>query len=361
MKISCSTTLVADLIATCYTKARALRRTSFLLFGLCIFLLGCSDTVSVLPHVKVAGQTMGTQYHVTLVAETDADALKAAFDKRLAEINKVMSTYDPESELMQINRAPVAQPLPISDDLAAVLALSLQIYSQTAGGFDVTVGPLVNRWGFGPVEAKGKPDEAEVATLLASVGSDALTLEQADSGWQLVKHKPVFIDLSAIAKGWAVDELAGMLVARGYQDFLVEIGGELRVSGKNARGANWSIAVERPSLAQGGVQAAIGVSNLAVATSGSYRNYQMYNGVQYSHTIDPSTGQPVTHNMVSITVLADTCAEADALATGFNVMGPEAALAEAEARGLAVFILVDEGGEIRELSSSHFLPYLSQH
>lgn len=360
MRISCLTTLVVDLISVFVTRARALRRTSFLLFGLCVFLLACSERELVRPHVKIAGQTMGTQYHVTVIGAADADALKTSLDTRLVQINKIMSTYDPESELMQVNAAPVSQALPVSGELAEVVALSLQIHQQTAGGFDVTVGPLVNRWGFGPVEAQGKPSDAEIAALLETVGSDALALQRTDAGWLLSKNRPVFIDLSAIAKGWAVDQLAELLLARGYSDFLVEIGGELRVAGTNPRSKPWAIAVERPSLAQGGVQEAIALSNLSVATSGSYRNYQMYNGVQYSHTINPESGLPVTHNMVSITVLAETCAEADALATGFNVLGPTAALTMAEERNLAVFILVDDDGKIRELASSRFLPYLTQ-
>ena len=356
--ILCSMISVVNLLPFCNIKARALRRTSFLFFCVVIFsLLSC--TPDSLTQVKITGSTMGTSYHVTVVAEgIDADNLKRQIDALLVKTNQQMSTYDPDSELMMFNRAPIGRPFELSAELAFVLSESQRINVATEGAFDVTVGPLVNRWGFGPEQERPIPDASELAELMQNVGAKWLKI--SEDGRQAVRQRDIFVDLSAIAKGFGVDQVAELLRSSGYENYLVEIGGELRVQGFNALGAPWRVAIERPSLAPGSIQAAINLVDQAVATSGSYRNFRDVDGRRYSHTIDPVSGAPVVHNLVSVTVLADTCAEADALATGFSVLGPEASLDYAEQQGLAIFVLFEVDGRVQERWSSAFNHYLSK-
>lgn len=349
-------TLVVNLSLLRNVKARALRRASFLFLSALAFLLvACSSGQQ--PHVKVAGATMGTTYHVTVVAkDVDSKKLKDQIDSLLLDVNRQMSTYDPDSELMQLNRSAVGQPFNLSAELAFVLAESQRINADTNGAFDVTVGPLVNRWGFGPDAELPPPNSDEILALKERVGSQWLTL--SDDSRQAIRKRDIFVDLSAIAKGFGVDQLANMLIDSGYQNFLVEIGGELRVRGLNASGEPWRVAIERPNLAPGTVQASVGISDMSVATSGSYRNFREIDGKRFSHTIDPVTGSPVDHNMVSVTVLASNCAEADALATAFSVMGPEASIDYAESNQLPIFILIMENGMLLEKWSSAFSKFL---
>ena len=306
---------------------------------------------------KLSGPTMGTRYHVTVVKvpEDVAQAeLQSSIDAELAAVNQEMSTYIPDSELMRFNRAPVGQPVEVSQHLAEVIAQALSIYRRSDGAFDVTVGPLVNLWGFGPnPEPETVPDDAEIAKLQQVLGSDALALE----GRALTKSRDVAIDLSAIAKGHGVDRVAELLEAKGIRNYLVEVGGELRTAGVNPQGQPWRIGIERPTAGQV-VQKPIQVSGKAVATSGDYRNYYERDGKRYAHSIDPRTGRPVEHKLASVTVIADNCAEADGLATALNVMGADAALKLAEKEGLAVFLLVKADNGFEERYSAAFGPYL---
>jgi len=311
---------------------------------------------------KLTGPTMGTSYHITVVdvsaggtrGELTRGELKGLVDAELAAVNQEMSTYIPDSELMRFNRAAVGEEVTVSPHLAEVVARALDIYRQSDGAFDVTVGPLVNLWGFGPSpEPETIPSDDEIAALRAVLGSDALNLQ----GAILSKKRPVEIDLSAIAKGHGVDRVAELLEAKGIENYLVEVGGELRTAGVNPQGKPWRIGVERPSGGQV-VQKPIAVSGKAVATSGDYRNYYERDGKRYAHTIDPRSGRPVEHRLASVTVIAETCAEADGYATALNVIGADAALKLAEEQNLAVFLLVKTDSGFEERSSSAFLPYL---
>ncbi|WOX05488.1 FAD:protein FMN transferase [Microbulbifer pacificus] len=300
---------------------------------------------------------MGTAYHITVVdvpsALRKAD-LQSAIDAELAAVNQEMSTYIPDSELMRFNAAPVGEVVEISQHLADVIARSLQIYQHSGGAFDVTVGPLVNLWGFGPLPEPEKiPADEAIAELLQVIGSDALVLD----GNRLSKTRSVQIDLSAIAKGHGVDRIADLLEGKGITNYLVEVGGELRTAGVNPQGAIWRVGIERPSAGQV-VQKPIQVSGKGIATSGDYRNYYERDGKRYVHTMDPRTGRPVEHRLASVTVIADTCAEADGYATALNVMGADAALKLAEEQQLAVFLLVKTDSGFEERASTAFKPYL---
>ena len=210
---------------------------------------------------------------------------------------------------------------------------------------------------FGPGERSGEPPAKEaIEALKARLGYHQLQLDLFDN--KLLKREPVSLDLSAIGKGYAVDELAKLLDMAGYQDYMVEIGGEIRTRGKSSRGGPWLIAIEKPGQGIGVVQQVLSLVNVAVATSGDYRNYFEKDGKRYSHTIDPRTGYPITHNLASVTVIAETAAFADAMATALTVMGPEEGLALAKSQDMAVYMLLKtEGGFAVEYTPA-FKPYL---
>lgn len=326
-------------------------------FFVCAFIVigGCSFDPKTL---ELSGQTMGTSYNVLVVRPGSRDAaLDSDVQSLLAEINRQMSTYRQDSELSEINRAKLDTWLPVSPQLFEVLVLSQSINGQSGGAFDITVGPLVNLWGFGPEQTTGElPGLALIEEALATAGADAFELD-TDS-LAIKKLKPAFIDLSAVAKGYGADKLAELLRARGYRNYMVEIGGELRVSGKNARGQLWRLAIEKPVPIPGEVFQAISVTDAGVATSGDYRNYFEIEGSRYSHTIDPLTGSPVKHNLVSVTVVASSSAAADAWATALNVLGGCKGLALAEQLQLAAYFITEKDGELVAQYSQAFSPYL---
>ncbi|WKD48187.1 FAD:protein FMN transferase [Microbulbifer spongiae] len=305
---------------------------------------------------------MGTSYHITMVdipRGADRAKLQALIDSELHQVNQVMSTYIDNSELMRFNRSPVGQAIPVSKPLADVVEMSLDIYRRSDGAFEVTVGPLVNLWGFGPQPEPEKiPSETDIARLQQIVGSDALKMTREPD--TLTRERPVEIDLSAIAKGYGVDRIALLLEQRGIRNYLVEIGGELRTLGKNPKGRIWRIGIEAPDSIGQIVQQSIGVSGKGVATSGDYRNYYERGGVRYAHSIDPRTGRPLQHRLASVTVVADSCAEADGLATALNVLGVEAGMALAERENLAVFMLVKTDKGFEQRYSAAFAPYLEK-
>ncbi|SDK22415.1 thiamine biosynthesis lipoprotein [Microbulbifer yueqingensis] len=321
------------------------------------FLTGCGpDTES----WKLSGPTMGTRYHITVVAppaEVAKESLQELIEQELEAVNREMSTYIPDSELMRFNAGPIGEPVAISEPLADVVGLSIDINERSGGAFDITVGPLVNLWGFGPTpEPEKVPGQEEIDRLLGLVGSDALELERNPP--RLTRTRDVQLDLSAIAKGHGVDRVAQLLEEQGIENYLVEIGGELRTLGHNPGGDEWRIGIESPTRAGQVVHKPVRVSGRAVATSGDYRNYYERDGVRYSHSIDPRTGRPLQHRLASVTVIADICAEADGLATALNVMGADAGLKLAEREGLAVFMLVKTDNGFEERFSSAFTPYL---
>ena len=312
---------------------------------------------------QLSGHTMGTTYSVKYRAGPDTppqEALQADVDALLAGINRTMSTYDPDSELSRFNRADTTDWVPASAALLAVLKAALEIGAQSEGAFDVTVGPLVNLWGFGPEFHPDRiPAVADIAAARARGGHDKLTLRDAPPA--LRKQRPdVFVDLSGIAKGYGVDRVAEQLAAHGIEHYMVEIGGDARVRGVNAQGAPWRIAVEKPLPGERSVQTVLALSNIALATSGDYRNFFEIGGRRYSHTIDPATGWPVDNRLVSVTVLADTSLRADAWATALQVLGPERGMAVAERLGLPVLFIIARDGNFEERVSRAFHLYRKQ-
>ncbi|SFU71760.1 FAD:protein FMN transferase [Xenorhabdus koppenhoeferi] len=310
------------------------------------------------------GQTMGTYYSVKYVADSSVPApenLQKEIDRLLEEVNDQMSTYRPNSELSRFNQSrEVNKPFPVSAATAKVVKEAIRINKLTEGALDVTVGPLVNLWGFGPEGRITKaPTDEELATRRVWTGIEHLSIE----GNNLIKAIPeLYVDLSSIAKGYGVDAVAEYLESQSIKNYMVDIGGEVRTSGNNGKGNPWRIAIEKPSdtgIAQS-AQEIIEPGNMSVATSGDYRNYFEQNGVRYSHTINPKTGRPITHNLVSITVIAPTCMSADGFSTGLDVLGPEKGMELAEKLNIPVFMIVKTKEGFEERYSTAFKSYLQK-
>lgn len=317
------------------------------------------DTGSAADSITLSGKTMGTTYHITFIRGDEAkikpDKLHQAVETRLHEINQYMSTYIADSEISRINKAPADTSIKISPETAHVLAAAQQVSAATKGAFDISVGNLVNLWGFGPeIKLYAMPDETKIKDILTQSGYQRLELDPALL--QVRKHSDtLYLDLSGIAKGYAVDEIAALLTHHGYPNHLVEIGGEIRTGGEKGAGNPWNIGIERPRAQEHSMQRIIHTSSsISMATSGDYRNYFEHEGKRYSHTIDPKTGHPIKHNLAAISVLHTSCMLADAYATAFMVMGPQRTMDFATEHNIAVYMLVKEGDNFTALSSPAF-------
>ena len=331
------------------------RSTKWILLSLSLILIvGCGARPEI---IELKGTKMGTSYRITVVADQLAPVdLHQQIDDLLSTVDNSMSTYKPESELSRFNRLPVGQQMQISPDFARVLQISRDIWQRSDGAFDPTIGPIVDLWGFGPTPSDNTaPTPQQVSTALENTGFQHIVLVEQ----QLSKNHPIQLDLSAVAKGYAVDLVADLLEMLALPDYLVEVGGEIRVSGLNPDGEPWRIAIEQPSL-MSSVNRIISVADRAIATSGDYRNYFEQQGTRYSHILDPRTGVPIQHNLASVTVMATSCAEADAWATAFLVMGPEQSLALAEKWAIPIYLLVGRGDTFEDMKSTQFAPYMQQ-
>lgn len=308
-----------------------------------------------LPVVHLHGDTMGTTYNVKYVVKEKQQAvegLQSKIDTRLQRINALMSTYDPESELSRFNQNRFTKPFAVSAETRKVVTEALRLSQLSEGALDITVGPLVNLWGFGPNKRPEKvPSDEQIAQVSEYVGAQKLRV--TEQGLQKT-HPQVYVDLSTIAKGYGVDEIAAILEKHDIHDYLVEIGGEMRVKGQRGDGSGWLIAIEKPVSSERAVQKILSVGTNAIATSGDYRNYYEQDGVRYSHLIDPRTGKPITHNLVAVTVVDPSSMTADGLATALNVMGWDAAKALAEEQDLAVLLIRHHDGEFEEYLSAAF-------
>ena len=290
--------------------------------------------------IRNEGAVFGTFYHLTYRSNTN---WQAAIDSVLAEVDHSLSPFNKKSIITAINENTSMQ---TDERFRHVFTLAHQVYEATGGAFDITVAPLVNAWGFGFREGH-TPDSLQIDSLRQFVGFDKVHL-QSDS---IVKSDPrVLLDCSAIAKGYGVDAVAQFLESRDVLDYMVEIGGEIRTGGVNPQGAAWHIGVNKPvddSLSvNSDIQQILEVGNTAIATSGNYRNFRTENGEKIAHTIDPRTGYPVQHSILSATVLAPDCATADAYATAFMVLGFDEAkhILEKHPDLQAYFICTDDKG-----------------
>lgn len=329
---------------------RLMARRALLLGGLFALLAGCqggSETLS--------GQTMGTYF--TVQFDSSACSIdQARLERRLVEINKSMSTYDPSSELSVINDA-ITREHEISDDLQTVLEAVVQLHELSVGAFDPTIGPLVDLWGFGAPEQAGIPTPAQQAAVAGRIGMDHISLRRGTL-WKRDSH--VRLDLSAIAKGYAVDALSEILRASGCSDYMVDIGGEIYVSGKSPRDTPWRLGIETPDPEQlGRSQAIVRLTDMAIATSGDYRNFRVVDGQKVDHVFDPRKAKPSTSKVVSATVLHPSTMMADGYATTFMVLTEAEGLALANRLELPVYLMVRESpSAIRVVYNAAMKEYL---
>ena len=316
---------------------------------------------------QLSGYTMGTTWELQIVDMPESpqpDVIAAEVTALLSGLDTgIFSTYAADSELSRFNRHAVAEPFMASAHLLQVLQLAQSVTALTDGAFDATVGPLVNLWGFGPTLGMQDtvPEQARIDEVLENVGSGYLEINPVAS--EIRKTRTIYVDLSGIAKGYAVDQLAAYFDGLGVENYFLEIGGELKIKGTKPGGVNWVPAIEAPIDGESRVYEIFSNrgETIAVAGSGDYRNYFEEGGVRYSHEIDPRTGRPITHNLAAAYVIAQDAATADAMATALMVAGLDAGRELAERENMAVFLIYKTAdGGFADYISSGFARYLVQ-
>lgn len=298
---------------------------------------------------RLRGETMGTTWSAVVIAppRLSVDRLDASILRALDTIVSQMSAWETLSHLSRFNRAEAGSVHDLPVEFFSVLDYALTVAAETNGAYDPAAGALTALWGFGPEGARPRlPDDAEIADARAASSWRRLCLLQSPRS--AVQPGGLVVDLCAVAKGFAVDCLADVVRAHGCTDFLVEIGGELRGEGCKLDGTPWWVAVEPPRACAGIPETLIALHGLAVATSGDHRRYFEHEGRRYGHTIDPRSGLPVRNGVVAVTVVAETCMEADALSTALYVLGEDDGLRFAEQRGIAALYVVDDGSGLRQ-------------
>ena len=318
--------------------------------------------------LEVTGKALGTTWSVKLASSgltPDQDRATAReIALRIGRVDALMSTWQPESQLSQWNASRSTEPVPVAAETLAVFDIARAVSEASGGAFDVTVGPLVQAWGFGSEGRKQPPDPVLLAQLRSRVGYQQLEID-LEAGTLAKRRAELEADLSAVAKGFAVDEVGRGLESLGHASYLVEIGGELRARGTHLDGEPWRVAIETPNPGGRSIHKVVELRELSMATSGDYRNYYEVEGRRISHTIDPRTGAPIEHRLVSVTVLHPEAAWADAWATALNVLGPEAGYELAVAQDLAAYLILrsatgaEDDYEIR--MTPRFEPFLVQH
>ena len=301
---------------------KAILQTLFLLFLIVGTVMIVKQNAS-MPYVKNQGRVFGTYYHATYQAERDMQQL---IEAELMKVDGEFSMFNDSSTVSHINRNEEA---PLSEMFLEVFNLSQSVYDETAGAFDVTVAPLVNAWGFG-FKASEFPSDEIIDSIRSFVGQEGVHVSNRGGHSVIEKNDSrMMLDFSAVAKGYGCDVVARMFRKHGVKNFMIEIGGEIVVSGVNPDKKKWSVGVNKPveDIAQDitEIDTILAITDCAMATSGNYRNFYERDGKRYAHTIDPHTGKPVSHSLLSATVIAPSCAVADAFATAFMVMGDEKA------------------------------------
>ena len=329
------------------------------LLGLVLYFVGSDDIL------QLNGLTMGTSYQVQIVdmpGDIEAEDLAVDISGLLRQLDtEIFSTYASNSELSRFNRHGINIPFVASSAMMEVLLMAQEISALSGGAFDVTVGPLVNLWGFGPDLAvfETVPAQSQIDGERARVGFQFLQISPSTE--EILKTRDIYVDLSAIAKGYAVDQLAEYLDQAGVDNYFLEIGGELKIKGLKPGGESWVPAIEAPVEAVSQVYQIFYSrgDNIAIAGSGDYRNYFEEEGLRYSHEIDPRNGRPVTHELAAAYVIDESTARADALATTYMILGPDAAEDLASRQEQAVyFIYKSDGGGFEDYVSAEFNRYL---
>lgn len=310
----------------------------------------------------IEGKTMGTFYRVSLagVDKSREAALREQIEAQLKEDDHQLSTYKDDSVLSRFNQYQGNVPQPVSAGMADAIVTSMRIGMLTGGAMDITVGPLVNLWGFGPDKQPVKtPTPEQITAARKLTGLQHLKVIQQSDGQYLQKDLPgMYVDLSTVGEGYATDHLARLIEGNGISNYLVSVGGAVVSRGHNAKGNPWQVAIQKPTDKETAVQAIVDLQGMGISTSGSYRNYYELDGKRLSHIIDPATGSPITHKLVSATVIAPTALEADGWDTGLMVLGTHKALALAEKQHLAVYLITKEGDTFKSYMSPQFKAYL---
>lgn len=327
-----------------------------LITGILLFFVFSCNNSRDLTYFKLSGFAQGTSYNITYGVPDSLD-YSESIDSLLRDFDNSMSTYLEGSLISRINRN--EEDL-LDDRFLKVLEVAGEVYKDSDGAFDLTVMPLVNAWGFGPGR-RLEMEQKTIDSLLRFVGMDKIRVEEG----RLVKDRPeISLDVNAIAQGLSVDEVAAFLKSKNISNYMVEIGGEVKTLGLNPKQQIWKIGVDRPEygnyLPGQNLQVILELKDKSLATSGNYRKFYEQNGVKYSHSIDPSTGYPVMHQLLSVTIISDECVVADAYATACMVSGLEKAREIVDSvDGLeAYFIFNDENGEYQTDYSEGFSKYI---
>ncbi len=334
-----------------------------LLFAALILIPGCTSTEApVSNQLVLTGNTMGTTFTIKIVKNNflllgdykkKVEEIEDGINGVLEDINRKMSTWISDSEISLFNKAEGSKWIDISGETAMVLSNALKISKLTAGSFDITVGPLINLWGFGADKKPVRiPSSEDIQKGKEISGYKKLSVRTSPPSAKKGAGE-LNCDLSGIAKGYGVDAVASFLDSKGFYNYLVEIGGEISVRGKSGKGEEWKLGVLSPD-GLNTIKKIITIGDKAMATSGDYHNYFEEEGIRYSHIIDPETGRPITHNLVSVTVIMDNCMEADALATGITVMGPVKGYDFAVKNSIPIYMIIKDGEGYKEIMTPLF-------
>ena len=291
------------------------------------------------PYMEMSGETMNTFYNIRIRTNRENNLLHNAIKEKLKQINQEMSVFELSSEINHINNDTTGAWLELSPEMAEIMHQTYNIYHKSNGAFDPTIAPLIDLWGFGPSYRNQRiPEQAAIKETLKTTGFSNL---QFSKNFHLLKkkHPEIKMNLSALAKGYAVEKIYELIKNIGYQHFVIEIGGEVKASGNRKIGdKGWNIAVVEPLSQNYDNNYVVKLKNMAVATSGDYRNFFYHKDKKYAHTISPYSGYPVEHNLASATVFHKNCTYADAYATALMVMGPKKGIQFANKNNLAVIL-----------------------
>ena len=329
-------------------------RTVILLLTTSLLLCGCDSRQA---YVRIEGFAQGGTYHVICSPETglEAPALQSRIDSLLLDIDRTLSGYNKGSLLSRIN---AGEDPCLNDLFIGCFNRSKEIWAESGGAFDPSAAPLFDLWGFG-FSNKGTVTQAAIDSIRAFVGMDLLSLEARDDGVHLVKTDPsIKLNFNAIAQGFSADAVAVLLDSLGCTNYLVDIGREIRCKGVNAVGGPWRVGLDRPvdgNFDEGAdLQAILEVTDCGIVTSGNYRKFYVEDGQKFAHTIDPATGRPVTHNLLSVTVVAADATTADAYATWLMVVGPvKARELLADRPDLDALLVYDENGQMKTFQTEN--------
>ncbi|KZZ56065.1 hypothetical protein A3762_11575 [Oleiphilus sp. HI0125] len=322
-----------------------------------LFIVGCSESPETF---KFSGHVMGTTYSVVLVETDLADSLfeetKVGVDEVLSRVDRDLSTYKPDSEIMRFNNADVGQTFMFGPHMQHVTDISIDVLEKSKGYFDPSIGPLVSAWGFGVNSQTSKPSKEIIEQLKSQANMSPVSW---DGGRSFKKVGVGFIDYSAVAKGYGVDLVADYLREQGFKDFMVEVGGEIKVAGKNVERINWRMGIEQPDLMMRKAYNIAYITNVSMATSGDYRNYIDDEDGRYSHTINPISGYPVKNDIASVSVILESCAYADAWATALMAMGSEKGVTFASEHNIPAYFILRESKGFSAIATEQMKSYMN--